>query len=149
MNLEDIYIKSQWCDELLKEIMEIKETKYPDLYVDTGSALNVALLVLENIKRDLKINKCLRIENIIDEVFKEQEERKKETIKNTTNWFKITCPKCNTTFECCENGYSLHCYDYLTKEGDQITGTLETQTLECPICHKYFKDPTIKQDEDC
>ena len=52
MNLEDIYMKSQWCDELLKEIMEIKKAKYPDLYVDTGSALNVALKVLEYVKED-------------------------------------------------------------------------------------------------
>ena len=57
MNLEDIYMKSQWCDELLKEIMEIKEAKYPDIYIDTGSALNVALLVLENVKEDLKCKK--------------------------------------------------------------------------------------------
>ena len=54
MNLEDIYIKSRWCDELLKEIMEIKKAKYPNLYVDTGSALNVALKVLEYVKEDLK-----------------------------------------------------------------------------------------------
>ena len=152
MNLEDVYMKYQWCDELLKEIDEIKEAKYPDLYIDTGSTLNAALLVLENIKRDLKIKKCPRIENIIDEVFKEREERrrkKQETIKNTKHWFKITCPYCKTSFECCENEYGTHCYDYLTRDGKEIVGSLDTQTLECPICNKYFKDPTLKHDEDC
>ena len=57
MNLEDVGMKAYWCDELLKEIEEIKKAKYPDLYVDTGSQLNVALLVLEYIKRDLKCKK--------------------------------------------------------------------------------------------
>ena len=57
MNLEDVGMKVYWCDELLKEIMEIKEAKYPDIYIDTGSALNLALLVLENVKEDLKCKK--------------------------------------------------------------------------------------------
>lgn len=57
MNLQSIYIKAQWCDELLKEIDEIKKVKYPNLYIDTGSKLNEALLVLENIKKDLKCKK--------------------------------------------------------------------------------------------
>lgn len=57
MNLEDIYMKAQWCDELLKEINNIKETNYPDLYIDTGSKLNESLLVLENVKKDLKCKK--------------------------------------------------------------------------------------------
>lgn len=59
MNLEDVYMKCQWCDELLKEIDEIKEAKYPDIYVDTGSHLNLALKVLECIKEDLKCKKKL------------------------------------------------------------------------------------------
>ena len=57
MNLEDVGMKAYWCDELLKEIMEIKEAKYPDIYIDTGSALNVALKVLECVKEDLKCKK--------------------------------------------------------------------------------------------
>lgn len=57
MNLEDIYMKAQWCDGLLKEINDIKETNYPDLYIDTGSKLNESLLVLENVKKDLKCKK--------------------------------------------------------------------------------------------
>ena len=129
MNLEDIYMKAQWCDELLKEINDIKETNYPDLYIDTGSKLNESLLVLENVKKDLK---C-----------------KKKTIENAKHWFKITCPHCKTSFECCENEYCTHCYDYLTRDGKEIVGSLDTQTLECPICNKYFKDPTLKHDEDC
>ena len=54
MNLEDVGMKAYWCDELLKEIMEIKEAKYPDIYIDTGSALNLALKVLECVRKDLK-----------------------------------------------------------------------------------------------
>lgn len=57
MNLEDVGMKANWCNELLKEIDAIRETKYPNLYVDTGSTLNVALLVLENVKKDLKCKK--------------------------------------------------------------------------------------------
>lgn len=57
MNLEDIYMKAQWCGELLKEIDEIKEVRYPNLYIDTGSHLNVALKVLECVKEDLRCKK--------------------------------------------------------------------------------------------
>jgi septal ring factor EnvC (AmiA/AmiB activator) len=82
-------------------------------------------------------------------VLYEQKQRKEETIENAKHWFKITCPHCKTSFECCENGYGTHCYDYLTKDGKEIVGSLETQTLECPICNKYFKDTTLKHEEDC
>ena len=56
MNLEEIGMKAVWCDELLKAIDEIKEEKYPnvDVWIDTGSKLNEALAVLEQVKRDLK-----------------------------------------------------------------------------------------------
>ena len=57
MNLENVGMKVCWCDELLKEINEIKETRYPNIYIDTGSKLNEALLVLEYIKKDLKCKK--------------------------------------------------------------------------------------------
>ena len=82
-------------------------------------------------------------------VLDEQKQRKEETIENVKHWFKITCPHCKTSFECCENGYGTHCYDYLTKDGKEIVGLLDTQTLQCPICNKYFKDPTLKHEEDC
>ena len=56
MNLEEIGMKAVWCDELLKAIDDIKENKYPDVdtWIDTGSKLNEALAVLEQVKRDLK-----------------------------------------------------------------------------------------------
>ena len=82
-------------------------------------------------------------------ILDEQKQRKEETIENAEHWFKITCPHCKTSFECCENGYGTHCYDYLTRDGKEIVGSLDTQTLECPICNKYFKDPTLKHEEDC
>lgn len=82
-------------------------------------------------------------------VLDEQKQRKEETIENAKHWFKITCPHCKTSFECCENEYGTHCYDYLTRDGKEIVGSLDTQTLECPICNKYFKDTTLKQEEDC
>ena len=55
MNLEDIYMKAQWCDKLLKEIDAIRKVKYPNLHLDTGSKLNEALLVLQYIKKDFYI----------------------------------------------------------------------------------------------
>jgi len=82
-------------------------------------------------------------------ILDEQKQRKEETIENAEHWFKITCPHCKTSFECCENGYGTHCYDYLTRDGKEIVGSLDTQTLQCPICNKYFKDPTLKHEEDC
>lgn len=81
-------------------------------------------------------------------ILDEQKQRKDETIENAKHWFKITCPHCKTSFECCENGYGTHCYDYLTKDGKEIVGSLDTQTLECPICNKYFKDPTLKHEDE-
>ena len=59
MNLEDIYMKAVWCDELLKAIDDIKENKYSDVdtWIDTGSKLNEALAVLEQVKKDLKCKK--------------------------------------------------------------------------------------------
>lgn len=89
------------------------------------------------------------VEELVQEVLDERKQRKEETIENAKHWFKITCPHCKTSFECCENGYGTHCYDYLTKDGKEIVGSLDTQTLECPICNKYFKDPTLKHEEDC
>ena len=85
----------------------------------------------------------------LKEVEQKKEKRNKETIENAEHWFKITCPHCKTSFECCENGYGTHCYDYLTRDGKEIVGSLDTQTLECPICNRYFKDPTLKHEEDC
>ena len=56
MNLEDVGMKVAWCNELLKAIDEIKESKYPnvDVWIDTGSKLNEALAVLQRVKEDLK-----------------------------------------------------------------------------------------------
>ena len=82
-------------------------------------------------------------------ILDEQKQRKEETIENAEHCFKITCPHCKTSFECCEHGYGTHCYDYLTRDGKEIVGSLDTQTLKCPICNKYFKDPTLKHEEDC
>ena len=85
----------------------------------------------------------------LKEAEQKREQENKETIENAEHWFKIICPHCKTSFECCENGYGTHCYDYLTRDGKEIVGSLDTQTLECPICNKYFKDPTLKHEEDC
>ena len=85
----------------------------------------------------------------LKEVEQKKEKRNKETIENATHWFKITCPQSKTSFECCEHEYGTHCYDYLTRDGKEIVGSLDTQTLECPICNRYFKDPTLKHEEDC
>lgn len=56
MNLSEVGMKAVWCDELLKVVDEIKESKYPDvkIWIDTGSKLNEALAVLEQVKKDLK-----------------------------------------------------------------------------------------------
>ena len=59
MNLEDIYMKAVWCDELLKAIDDIKENNYPDIdtWIETGSKLNEALAILQKVKEDLKCTK--------------------------------------------------------------------------------------------
>lgn len=88
-------------------------------------------------------------QKILEEQKQKHEQKNKETIENAKHWFKITCPHCKTSFECCENGYGTHCYDYLTRDCKEIVGSLDTQTLQCPICNKYFKDPTLKHEEDC
>lgn len=56
MILSEVGMKAAWCDELLKVVDEIKESKYPDvkIWIDTGSKLNEALAVLEQVKKDLK-----------------------------------------------------------------------------------------------
>ena len=56
MNLEDVGMRVAWCDELLKAIDEIKDSKYSDVkvWIDTGSKLNEALAVLQRVKEDLK-----------------------------------------------------------------------------------------------
>ena len=88
------------------------------------------------------------IEAAGQKVLDEQKQRKEKTIENAEHWFKITCPHCKTSFECCENGYGTYYYDYLTRDGKEIVGSLDTQTLECPICNRYFKDPTLKHEEE-
>lgn len=51
--------KEYWCDELLNEIESIAHEKYPKIkvWIDTGSRLNVALAILEQVRKDLRVKK--------------------------------------------------------------------------------------------
>ena len=158
MNLEDIYMKAQWCDELLKEINDIKETNYPDLYIDTGSKLNESLLVLEKVKKDLKCKKETLKERFdkafysiyddlvqigqraLKEVEQKREQRNKETIENAKEWYEITCPSCGKTYKCTYQDSGTHCYNYITEDGIEIVDTIECGELECPNCHEWYKE---------
>lgn len=56
-SLKDKYsFKKTWCDELLAKIEAIADEKYPnkEYWVDTGSRVDVALAMLETMRKDLK-----------------------------------------------------------------------------------------------
>ena len=57
-----------------------------------------------------------------------------------TEKFEITCLKCGAKYVVEPNGISLHCFDYITEEGQSIYGVLSTGEMECPKCCKSSKE---------
>lgn len=54
--------------------------------------------------------------------------------------FEITCPNCGTKYIVKPGGVSLHCFDYITDEGQSIYGVISTGEMECLKCSKSSKN---------
>ena len=80
------------------------------------------------------------IETAGQKVLDERKQRKEETIKNAKEWYEITCPSCGKTYKCTYQDTGTHCYNYITEEGVEIIGTIESGELECPNCHEWYKE---------
>ena len=80
------------------------------------------------------------IEAAGQKVLDERKQRKEETIKNAKEWYEITCPSCGKTYKCTYQDKGTHCYNYITEEGIDIIGTIESGELECPNCHEWYKE---------
>ena len=74
------------------------------------------------------------------EVEQKREQRNKETIENAKEWYEITCPSCGKTYKCTYQDSGTHCYNYITEDGIEIVGTIESGELECPNCHEWYKE---------
>ena len=70
----------------------------------------------------------------------ERKQRKEETIKNAKEWYEITCPSCGKTYKCAYQDKGTHCYNYITEDGIDIVGSIESGELECPNCHEWYKE---------
>ena len=80
------------------------------------------------------------IEAAGQKVLDERKQRKEETIKNAKEWYEITCPSCGKTYKCTYQDRGTHCYNYITENGIDIIGTIESGELECPNCHEWYKE---------
>ena len=120
----------------IRNMLDKLNIKYIVLPANIALEEILKIIETENIK---KIKKSAMYK-ALERMLKEQEEHKQEVIKNAKKWVKVTCPHCNTTYECTPNGISLHCYDYLTKDCKQLVGELSTGKIECITCGKIFKD---------
>ena len=80
------------------------------------------------------------IEAAGQKILDEQKQRDKETIENAKEWYEITCPSCGKTYKCTYQDRGTHCYNYITEDGIDIMGTLESGELECPNCHEWYKE---------
>ena len=80
------------------------------------------------------------IEAAGQKVLDERKQRKEETIKNAKEWYEITCPSCGKTYKCTYQDNGTHCYNYITEDGIEIVGTIESGELECPNCHEWYKE---------
>ncbi|MBQ3421646.1 MAG: hypothetical protein IJH34_08235 [Romboutsia sp.] len=59
VKLQHVGMYAEWCTDIMDKIEEIAKEKYPNIkiWIDTGSRYNVAMAILEQIRRDLKIRK--------------------------------------------------------------------------------------------
>ena len=80
------------------------------------------------------------IETAGQKVLDERKQRKEETIKNAKEWYDITCPSCGKTYKCTYQDRGTHCYNYITEDGVEIVGTVESGELECPNCHEWYNE---------
>ena len=80
------------------------------------------------------------IEAAGQKVLDERKQRKEETIKNAKEWYEITCPSCGKTYKCTYQDNGTHCYNYITEDGIEIVGSIESGELECPNCHEWYKE---------
>ena len=80
------------------------------------------------------------IEAAGQKVLDERKQRKEETIKNAKEWYEITCPSCGKTYKCTYQDKGTHCYNYITEDGIEIVGTIESGELECPNCHEWYEE---------
>lgn len=80
------------------------------------------------------------IETAGQKVLDERKQRKEETIKNAKEWYEITCPSCGKTYKCTYQDSGTHCYNYITEDGIEIVGSIESGELECPNCHEWYKE---------
>lgn len=80
------------------------------------------------------------IEAAEQKVLDEQKRRKEETIENSKEWYEITCPSCGKTYKCTYQDKGTHCYDYITEDGIDIVGSIESGELECPNCHEWYNE---------
>lgn len=79
-------------------------------------------------------------QKILEEQKQNREKRNKETIENAKEWYEITCPSCGKTYKCTYQDSGTHCYNYITEDGIEIVGTIESEELECPNCHEWYKE---------
>lgn len=80
------------------------------------------------------------LKKLAQKVLDERKQRKEETIENAKEWYKITCPSCGKTYKCTYQDSGTHCYNYVTEDGIDIVGTIESGELECPNCHEWYKE---------
>ena len=80
------------------------------------------------------------IEAAGQKVLDERKQRKEETIKNAKEWYEITCPSCGKIYKCTYQDNGTHCYNYITEDGIEIVGSIESGELECPNCHEWYKE---------